>query len=96
MPADVLVYTTDYCPYCTRAKALLRKKQVAFTEIDVSDRPDLRRWLVEASRQRTVPQIFINGQAVGGFSDLASLDRDGKLDALLAADPAATDRVPRR
>lgn len=96
MPADVLVYTTDYCPYCTRAKALLRKKQVAFTEIDVSDRPDLRRWLVEASRQRTVPQIFINGQAVGGFSDLASLDRDGELDALLAADPAATDRVPRR
>jgi glutaredoxin 3 len=96
MPADVLVYTTDYCPYCTQAKALLLKKNADFTEIDVSDRPDLRAWLVEASSQRTVPQIFINGQAVGGFSDLASLDRDGKLDALLARDPAATDAVARR
>lgn len=96
MPADILVYTTDYCPYCTQAKALLRKKRAEFIEIDVSDRPDLRAWLVEASSQRTVPQIFINGQSVGGFSDLATLDRDGELDALLAREPALTDAVTRR
>lgn len=96
MPAEVLVYTTDYCPYCAQAMALLRKKHADFTEIDVSDRSDLRAWLVEATSQRTVPQIFINGQAIGGFSDLASLDRDGELDALLARAPATADPVPRR
>jgi glutaredoxin 3 len=96
MPADVLVYTTDVCPYCVQAKALLRKKHAAFTEIDVRDRPELRRWLIEASSQRTVPQIFINGRSVGGFSDIAKLDRDGKLDGLLAVDSAPTDPLTRR
>jgi glutaredoxin 3 len=85
MPAaEVLVYTTDYCPYCIRAKALLAKKRVPFTEVNVEERPDLRSWLVSASGQRTVPQIFINNQAIGGFSEMASLEHRGELDRLLS------------
>ncbi len=82
--ADVQIYVTSTCPYCNAAKKLLGRKQAAFTEIGVDDRPDLRSWLVSASGQRTVPQIFINGKSVGGFSDIDALDREGKLDALLS------------
>ncbi len=91
MAAAVTVYTTGWCPYCHRAKALLRKKNVDFAEIDVDDRPDLRQWLAERSRQRTVPQIFVNGRPLGGFVDVAALDRAGKLDELLAKAPAPSD-----
>lgn len=91
MAASVAVYTTDYCPYCTRAKALLSKKGAKFDEIDVSDRPEVRDWLARTSRQRTVPQVFINGRPHGGFTDIADLDRKGQLDALLAADPGVDD-----
>ena len=91
MSADVVVYTTPTCPYCVAAKRLLGKKQVAFTEVDVDDRPDLRSWLVSASGQRTVPQVFVNGRSLGGFTDIDALDRDGGLDPLLrrAPDPSA-------
>lgn len=89
MAAHVVLYTTDYCPYCFRAKRLLDGKGIAYEEIDVSDRPELRRWLVEASRQRTVPQIFVNGRSIGGFDELAALQRRGLLDALLAQEPAS-------
>lgn len=82
--ADVEIYTTRICPYCVRAKNLLQKKGVAFREVDVSDDAELRVALVEkAGGQRTVPQIFINGQHIGGSDDLHALDREGKLDALL-------------
>jgi glutaredoxin 3 len=84
MPASVEMYKTDYCPYCTRAAGLLRRKGVAFKEIDVSGDYDLRDWLVEATGQRTVPQIFINGKSIGGCDELHALERAGKLDALLA------------
>jgi glutaredoxin 3 len=84
VPADVVVYLTNWCPYCFRAKRLLASKKVAFKEIDVDGRSDLRRWLVSASGQSTVPQVFINGVAVGGFSDLSALDDEGRLDGLLA------------
>lgn len=95
MSATVLIYLTDWCPYCQRAKALLTKKKVSFTEVDVDDRPDLRSWLVSASGQRTVPQIFINGQSVGGSSELDALDRQGKLDRLLAEPaPKGTPDLP--
>jgi glutaredoxin 3 len=94
--ASVAVYVTDYCPYCTRAKALLSKKGAQFDEIDVSERPELRSWLMATSRQRTVPQVFINGRPHGGFTDIAELDRRGKLDALLAADPSVDDPVIQR
>lgn len=96
MSAEVVVYTTDYCPYCTRAMALLKKKKIPFTEVDVSDRPDLRAWLIEASGQRTVPQVFINGKAMGGFTDIAEADRKGALDPLLATAPSPGDPETRR
>jgi glutaredoxin 3 len=87
--ADVQIYLTSWCPYCAAAKRLLSRKSVPFTEIDVDDRQDLRGWLASTSGQRTVPQVFINGQPVGGFSDLEALDREGKLDPLLAEAPGA-------
>jgi glutaredoxin 3 len=74
-----------------RAKELLKSKRVDFAEVDVGSRPDLRTWLVERSRQRTVPQVFVNGQPLGGYSDIAELDRAGRLDTLLARDPAPGD-----
>lgn len=86
MPANVKVYSTDYCPYCTRAKALLTKRGIPFEEINVEADAELRRWLVEASGGRkTVPQIFINGRSIGGFDELSALDRKGELPKLLAA-----------
>lgn len=91
MAAQVVLYVTEYCPYCVRAKALLKQKGVAFREINVEDRADLRTWLVDRSGQRTVPQVFVNGEALGGFTDIAALDRAGKLDAKLATDPGAND-----
>ncbi|AKT36182.1 glutaredoxin 3 [Chondromyces crocatus] len=90
MEANVTIYVTGYCPYCTRAKALLSQKGVKYTEVNVESRDDLRRWMHQASGQRTVPQIFINGQSVGGFSDIAALDKAGQLDPLLAK-PAGPD-----
>ena len=83
---NVVMYTTDYCPYCVRAKELLKRKNVAFTEHDVTHDERARAMLVEKSGGRkTVPQIFINDQPVGGFDDINALDKAGKLDALLNA-----------
>jgi glutaredoxin 3 len=83
--ADVKVYVTSYCAYCVRAKGLLNRKRVAFSEIDVTRDPERRRWLVEATGQTTVPQIFINGRSVGGCDELYALERVGELDRLLAS-----------
>ncbi|MGO8804402.1 glutaredoxin 3 [Candidatus Binatus sp.] len=81
----VEVYTTTYCPFCARAKNLLRSKGVAFDEIDVTDDAELRAKLIEMSGgRRTVPEIFINGRIIGGFDELKALDDSGKLDKLLA------------
>jgi glutaredoxin 3 len=79
----VKLYTKSNCPYCVRAKALLGRKGVAFEEIDVEGRDDLRVWLVEATGQRTVPQIFAGERSLGGYSDLAALDASGELDPIL-------------
>jgi glutaredoxin 3 len=84
--AKVVVYTTEYCSYCVRAKALLRHKGVAFEEIDVGTDEALREKMVEASGRRTVPQIFINGTPIGGFEELRSLDEQGELDRLLGSE----------
>jgi len=82
--AKVEIYTGDYCPYCQRAKALLRKKGVEFIEHDVSRNPEKR---AEMQRRipgaRTIPQILINDKPIGGCDDLYALDRAGKLDELL-------------
>jgi len=79
----VVIYTTPYCPYCFRAKALLRSKQVEFEEIDVSDDPALRAEMERLSARRTVPQIFIDAQPIGGFDDAWRLDAMGELDRML-------------
>jgi glutaredoxin 3 len=82
--AEVIVYRTPACAYCFRVKHLLESKGIAFQEVDVSDDPGKRKWLADVTRQRTVPQVFINGKPVGGFDDVAKLDRSGELDRLLA------------
>lgn len=79
------VYTADYCPYCTKAKNLLDQKGATYKEIDVSGDDDARVALVKkANGMRTVPQIFINDQHIGGCDDLYALDAKGGLDPLLA------------
>lgn len=83
--AKIEIYTTPTCPYCHAAKALLKDKGVDYTEISVVD-PDLRAAMTQrAHGRRTVPQIFIGQTHVGGYDDMAALDRQGKLDPLLAA-----------
>lgn len=82
----VVIYTTPSCPYCVMAKRLMREKGVAFDEVDVAGDHDKRRWLVEVTGQRTVPQVFIGGKPYGGYTDIAALDRRGELDPLLAPD----------
>lgn len=82
--AKVEIYSTDYCPYCVRAKQLLDAKDIDYTEIDVSGNDKARIALVEKSGGRkTVPQIFINGASIGGYDDLRALEESGKLDSLL-------------
>ena len=84
--AEVEIYTTRYCPYCQSAKALLSRKGIDFTEIDVSGDPEGRSKMVERANGRmTVPQIFIGATHVGGSDELHELERAGKLDPLLAA-----------
>ena len=79
------IYTTPFCPYCHDAKALLKKKNAAFTEIDVSRDRELRsKMTARANGRTTVPQIFIGATHVGGCDDLYALDEAGKLDPLLA------------
>lgn len=85
MAVPVTLYTTRFCPYCVAARQLLKAKGVDFTDIPVDGDPQLRREMTErAHGQRTVPQIWVGEQHVGGFTDLAALERNGKLDALLA------------
>jgi glutaredoxin 3 len=80
MPAEVKVYTTKVCPYCIRAKALLAKRGIAYEEVDVSADPSTRDWLIKATGGRkTVPQIFIAGEPIGGSDELVELDRAGEL-----------------
>jgi len=83
MIADVKVYTTRVCPYCIRAKALLAKRGIPFEEVDVTRDDAKRDWLVAASGRRTVPQIFIDGQPIGGSDELHDLDASGELEKLL-------------
>src|SRR5437773_7956131 len=83
---DIVVYSKDWCPYCDRAKALLPRKGLPFTEVDVSREPAREREMIERSGGRmTVPQIFINGQSIGGSDELHDLEREGRLDQMLAS-----------
>ncbi|QXH36149.1 glutaredoxin 3 [Pseudomonas muyukensis] len=81
----VIVYSSDYCPYCMRAKFLLQSKGVAFEEIKVDGKPQLRAEMSQKAGRTSVPQIWIGSTHVGGCDDLYALERAGKLDALLAA-----------
>jgi glutaredoxin 3 len=81
--AHVEIYTTQACPYCVMAKRLMKEKGVAFQEIDVQTDFEKRKWLVETTGQRTVPQVFIDGKPYGGFTDIAALDKKGELNPLL-------------
>ena len=80
----VKIYTLSTCGYCWMAKRLLQSYAQPFEELDVRAQPELRRWLAEVSGQRTVPQIFIDGASIGGYSELSALDQSGRLRALLA------------
>lgn len=83
---NIEIYTQIFCPYCSRAVALLREKGVTFTEIDAPRGSAARQDSVQRSGGRTtVPQIFIDGQAIGGCDELMAMDRAGQLDSLLAA-----------
>ena len=83
----VVVYVTRICSYCTHVKRLLGSKGIRFEEVDVSNDLERRRWLVAASGQRTVPQVFVDGRPYGGFTDLLALEHQGKLDAILGLTP---------
>lgn len=83
--SKVEIYTTTYCPYCVKAKKLLDKKGVGYEEVNVEGDDEMRATLVERTGgRRTVPQIFIDGELVGGCDDLHSLEASGKLDELLS------------
>jgi glutaredoxin 3 len=79
------MYTTRWCGYCVRAKMLLDSKGLAYEEISVDDDPAFRQTVYDISGGWTVPQILIDGEPIGGYTELWRLDRAGRLDALLAA-----------
>ena len=83
---EIIMYTTNYCPYCVKAKDLFKRKGFDITkEIDVTTSDELREEMLQKSGGRkTVPQIFVNGTHVGGFDDAYAMDKEGKLDGLLA------------
>jgi glutaredoxin 3 len=81
----VVVYSSDWCPYCIRAKSLLESKKVAFEEIRVDGKPQLRAEMSSKAGRTSVPQIWIGETHIGGCDDLFALERAGKLDALLKA-----------
>lgn len=82
--ANVIVYSSAHCPYCVMAKQLLERKGIKYEEIRVDLEPGRREEMMQKSRQRTVPQIFINNKAIGGYTDLVAIDRAKQLDSLLA------------
>jgi glutaredoxin 3 len=90
--ARIILYTTDFCGYCRAAKQLLLRKGLDFEEIDVGADQELRVDMVHrAGGRRTVPQIFVDGRPIGGYLELAELEREGRLDALLATEPGSVE-----
>lgn len=83
---DIVIYTKDYCPYCVKAKSLLQRKKLTFQEIDIGkDAARMQEMLEKSGGRKTVPQIFIGGNHVGGCDELYALDKEGRLDELLTA-----------
>ena len=84
--SQVTIFTKPYCPFCIRALDLLEKKGVAFTEVEAAFDPEKRQEMIRRSGGRaTFPQIFVGEQHIGGCDEMMALERDGKLDSLLAA-----------
>ena len=83
--AHVVIYSSDWCPFCTRAKHLLESKGVAFEEIKVDGKPQVRAQMADKAGRTSVPQIWVGERHVGGCDDLYALERAGKLDVLLSA-----------
>ena len=81
--AKIQIYTKSYCPYCDRAKSLFKQKGVSYEEISVEGNDELYTQLKQKTGMMTVPQIFINDELIGGYTDLAALDQKGLLDAKL-------------
>lgn len=81
--AEVIMYSTTYCPYCMRARQLLESKGVSYTDIRIDEEPAKRDEMIAKSGRHTVPQIFINGQPIGGCDDMYALEHQGRLDELL-------------
>jgi glutaredoxin 3 len=81
----VVIYTTKWCGYCTMALVLLRAKGITFAQVPVDGNRAARAWLAERTGRRTVPQVFIGGQSVGGYDEISELDDDGELMGLVAA-----------
>lgn len=81
----VTIYTRPFCGYCSRAVALLRKKGVAFTEVEAGFDPRLRQEMMRKSGRHTFPQIFVGDEPIGGCDEMLELDRQGALDALIGA-----------
>jgi glutaredoxin 3 len=82
---EVVIYTTRFCPYCMRAKQLLGGKGLAFREIPVDGKPELRAQMAARAGRHTVPQIWVGERHIGGCDELVALDRSGQLDKILAA-----------
>lgn len=78
--AKIIIYTKDNCPYCRMAKELLSSRHLAYEEIRIDQDDSKLEEMISRSNRRTVPQIFINGQSIGGYDDLAALAKSGKLD----------------
>ena len=83
---EIIIYSKASCPYCELTKNLFEQKHVSFQEIRIDLNEKERDIMIERSGKRTVPQIFINGKSIGGYDDLANLEKSGKLDALLHSD----------
>lgn len=83
MSLSIIIYSTSHCPYCVRAKELLRRKGLSFTEILVDDDDEKREEMIAKTNRYTVPQIFINERHVGGFDDLYALEKSGELTELM-------------
>ena len=82
--ADVLVYTTDHCPFCMRAKALLDARGVVYSEVNLERDPDGRAELVRRTGMMTFPQVLIDGELIGGFQETLAADRSGRLAEMLS------------
>ena len=82
--SHVIVFSSPFCGYCAAAKRLLMRKKADFIEINVLSSPERRQEMIDLSGRRSVPQIFVGGQHIGGYTELSALDASGELDILLA------------